>query len=148
MAQDDQYSVIYKEKWQIVKDNLEQSVINILELSENTNPNKLYKQLMQERVVGARLSAPIPKAKLELIMQAFYFAGIPIALWLREEANNLNLNCCQELNNICQGCCLKKLPKNIKSKRHTDWKNVGIGNHLSLLWDDFDLVPKRELIMS
>ena len=148
VSQDDQYSVIYKEKWQIVKDNLEKSVINILELSENTNPNKLYKQLMPERVVGARLSAPISKAKLEFIMQAFYFAGIPIALWLREEASNLN--CCQELNNICQECCLEELPRNIKNRRYQDWgaDTNAIGNHLSLLWDDFDLVPKRELIMS
>lgn len=150
LAQEDQYSIVYREKWQIAKGSLEQLGIDILQLSENTSPNKLYKQLMPDEVVAARLTVPIPQAKLKSIMEVFYFAGIPIALWLREEAKNLNLNFCQELNNLCQQCCLENLPSSIKNRRYQDWDEDtnGIGNHLSLLWDDFDLVPKRELIMS
>jgi len=148
LAQSDQYSVDYKKKWMIVNGCLEESVNNILEVSKKTNAETIYKQLMPDEIVGMSLTVPIPQDKLNLIMQAFYFAGVPIGLWLREEANNID--CCQELNNICQKSRLEKLPKNIKSKRYQDWKSEtnGIGNHLSLLWDDFDLVPKRSLIMS
>ena len=146
--EEDQYSIIYKEKWQIVKDNLKQSVVQILHQSENINPRKLFKQLMSDDIVGVRITAPIPKVKLEFIMQAFYFAGIPIAVWLREGANKLN--CCQELNSIYQESCLEELPRNIKDRRFQDWDEEpeAIGNHISLLWDDIELSPKRSLIMS
>lgn len=148
LSQNDQYSVIYKEKWKIVNNCLKESVNNILEVSEKTNASVIYKQLMPDEIVGMRLTVAIPQDKLEPIMKAFYFAGVPIALWLREEANNVD--CCQELNNLCQECFLERLPTNIKGKRYQDWQGDinGIGNHLSLLWDDFDLVPKRSLIMS
>ena len=83
--------------------------------------------------------------------QAFYYAGIPVALWVRPgEAENID--CGKELTDLCNACnCWSNLPKAIKAKRCESLQedlDTNIGNHLSLLWDDPNIVPPvKELRM-
>ena len=104
-------------------------------------------------MAAVRLTEVLQPEKRESVMEAFYYAGIPVALWMRPEAENID--CAEELQNICNACnSWSDLPKVIKQKRSEAWEqdiDIHIGNHLSLLWDDPNIVPpitKLEMLES
>lgn len=116
------------------------------------NSKKFFRQIFADDVVAVRLTEVLQREKQESIMKAFYYAGIPVALWVRPgEAENID-SCEEALRNICNACnCWSNLPKAIKAKRCESLQedlDTNIGNHLSLLWDDPNIVPPvKELRM-
>jgi hypothetical protein len=135
-----------KEKWRSLTRRERQPVIEIFHpLATSGNSNEFFRQIFAEDVVAVKLTEVLPSEtkKRTFIMMAFHDAGIPVALWMRPEAENLN--CAEELQNICNACnSWSDLPKVIKQKRSEAWEqglDTHIGNHLSLLWDDPDIVP-------
>ncbi|MCL2928516.1 MAG: serine protease [Trichodesmium sp. MAG_R01] len=145
-----------KEKWRSLTSRKRQPVIEIFHpLATSGNSKKLFRQIFAEDVVAVKLTEVLPSEtkKRTLIMMAFHDAGIPVALWMRPEAENID--CAEELQNICNACnSWSDLPKVIKQKRSEAWEqdiDIHIGNHLSLLWDDPNIVPpitKLEMLES
>lgn len=71
-------------------------------------------------------------------------SGLPLAVWgrckLHEPSNET------ELDRVLQSCCLESLPSIVKKERsqsRNKEKDCHIGHHLSLLWDDPDLLPPK-----
>ena len=117
-----------------------------------SNMRRFFQQINPDDVVAVRLTEVLQREKRESVMEAFYYAGIPMALWVRPgEAENID-SCEEALTNICNACnCWSNLPKAIKAKRCESLQedlDTNIGNHLSLLWDDPNIVPPvKELRM-
>ena len=117
-----------------------------------SNMRRFFQQINPDDVVAVRLTEVLQPEKRESVMEAFYYAGIPMALWVRPgEAENID-SCEEALRNICNACnCWSNLPKAIKAKRCESLQedlDTNIGNHLSLLWDDPNIVPPvKELRM-
>ncbi|MDJ1184650.1 trypsin-like peptidase domain-containing protein [Roseofilum casamattae] len=114
---------------------------NLVTVVDNSRPRKLSRKL--EKINGASLRIAMNECNPEVTMQILMETGIPLALWLRE--NPENLDCCGTTlhHKVCQ-CSLEKLPEKVKEQRSEAWAEEcpnHIGNHLSLLWDDPDLVP-------
>ena len=117
-----------------------------------SNMRRFFQQINPDNVAAVRLTEVLQPEKRESVMEAFYYAGIPMALWVRPgEAENID-SCEEALTNICNACkCWSNLPKAIKAKRCESLQedlDTNIGNHLSLLWDDPNIVPPvKELRM-
>jgi hypothetical protein len=127
---------------ELIESNNQQAIIFKKTLANNDHPNKILKYHKFNNVIGSRLTNLSQENSLELknILAILYETGIPLSLWIRPDANP-ELNCQEKLDPICQ-CPLEKLPEIIKNKRYTAWlEDNHIGNHLSLLWDDYQLVP-------
>ncbi|MFM6329363.1 MAG: trypsin-like peptidase domain-containing protein [Microcystis panniformis] len=127
---------------QLIESNNQQTVILKKPLANNDHPNKILKYHKFNNVIGSRLTNLSQENSLELknILAILYETGIPLSLWIRPDANQ-ELNCQEKLDPICQ-CPLEKLPEIIKNRRSAAWlEDNHIGNHLSLLWDDYQLVP-------
>lgn len=126
----------------LIESNNQQTVILKKPLANNDHPNKILKYHKFNNVIGSRLTNLSQENSLELknILAILYETGIPLSLWIRPDANP-ELNCQEKLDPICQ-CPLEKLPEIIKNRRSAAWlEDNHIGNHLSLLWDDYQLVP-------
>lgn len=126
----------------LIESNNQQIVIFKKTLANNDHPNKILKYHKFNNVIGSRLTNLSQENSLELknILAILYETGIPLSLWIRPDANP-ELNCQERLDPMCQ-CPLEKLPEIIKNKRFDAWlEDNHIGNHLSLLWDDYQLVP-------
>jgi arsenate reductase-like glutaredoxin family protein len=127
---------------ELIESNNQQTVIFKKPLANNDHPNKILKYHKFNNVIGSRLTNLSQENSLELknILAILYETGIPLSLWIRPDANQ-ELNCQEKLDPICQ-CPLEKLPEIIKNNRSVAWlEDNHIGNHLSLLWDDYQLVP-------
>ncbi len=136
----DQESLLWQKKCKKLKEKKGKIVATITEICGfcDSEPFELYKKIMPENIIGARLEI-LRESHRENVMEAFYYAGIPLAVWVREAEN---FECQETLENICHQCNLENLSAHLKEKRRTDWGNPNhIGNHLSLLWDDYQLVP-------
>ncbi|MCL2934721.1 MAG: serine protease [Trichodesmium sp. MAG_R03] len=149
----DRHSKTLERKWRSLTSRKRQPVIEIFHPSGISDTKKFFKQIRSENVVAVRLTEVLPPEKQESIMTTIYHAGIPVVLWMRPEAENLD--CGRELTNICNACNYwSDLPKAIKQKRSEAWEqelDTHIGNHLSLLWDDPNIVPpvtKLEMLES
>jgi len=127
---------------ELIESNNQQAIIFKKTLANNDHPNKILKYHKFNNVIGSRLTNLSQENSLELknILAILYETGIPLSLWIRPDANQ-ELNCQEKLDPICQ-CPLEKLPEIIKNNRSVAWlEDNHIGNHLSLLWDDYQLVP-------
>jgi hypothetical protein len=136
----DQESLLWQNKCKKLKEKKGKIVATITEICGfcDSEPFELYRKIMPENIIGARLEI-LQESHRENVMEAFYYAGIPLAIWVREAEN---FECQETLENICHQCNLENLSAHLKEKRRTDWRKPNhIGNHLSLLWDDYQLVP-------
>ena len=145
-----------KEKWRSLTSRKGEKAIEIFHTSGIGDVTSFYEEILPGDVVAVKLTEVLPSEtkKRTLIMMAFHDAGIPVALWMRPEAKNLG-SCDEALTNICNACnSWSDLPKVIKQKRcevRQQELDTHIGNHLSLLWDDPNIVPpitKLEMLES
>ena len=141
----------FESKWRSLTSRKDEKVIKIFHPSGISNMRRFFQQINPDNVVAVRLTEVLQPEKRESVMEAFYYAGIRVALWVRPgEAENID--CGKELTDLCNACnCWSNLPKAIKAKRCKSLQedlDTNIGNHLSLLWDDPNIVPPvKELRM-
>ena len=116
------------------------NTITFQTLENSSNRDQLIDQLNE--TLATRLNFTLQtNDEIQKIMDVLYNTGIPLALWVRKETNNYQ----QELENLSNSSCLINLSKEVKNIRKTAYnqgiQNDHIGNHLSFLWDDYDLLP-------
>jgi hypothetical protein len=72
-------------------------------------------------------------------------SGLPLAIWSRENLAESGHE--TQLVDLLKADCLEQLPHTVKTKRRETRRNNPpdrhIGHHLSLLWDDPNLVPPK-----
>jgi hypothetical protein len=143
------YSKKWKGKWNRKNNLLREKASNIIKCCnyDLEDIDSLFSQLgfkESENVIGLKLiKAPHQNGfndSVELISRT----GLPLAIWDRSNLSKSTKEA--ELNRILETCILEKLPETVKLKRfdsRNESPDCHIGHHLSLLWDDPDLVPPK-----
>lgn len=107
--------------------------------------DKLYFNLLEKKAIAVRFNqSPSPEI-FPKILNAIYKSAIPVALWIRQELQDLNIQA--EIDDLL-GCSTIELPEKVKDKRlqassHTD-KQTHIGHHISLLWENPYILPPKK----
>jgi hypothetical protein len=93
---------------------------------------------MRPEVIGIRRSQPPEPDLRRSILAASLRTGLPVAVWMRSEATDLNPQTWEETFNSVIAGPLENLPDRVLEARRA--KTV-LGQHLSLLWDDPTCLP-------
>ncbi|MBE9130032.1 MULTISPECIES: hypothetical protein [unclassified Coleofasciculus] len=138
---------LWKRKWQQKIPLLQEKASKGFKGCQDCDLEDLYYDLTEEeneKVVGLTLiDAPNQDSSIS-IFNLIFEMGFPLALWGR---SNLSASTNEvELNRVLDACILANLPKTVREVRRKSRKkplSCHIGHHLSLLWDDPDLVPPK-----
>jgi hypothetical protein len=137
----------WKRKWQQKKSLLQEKASTGFKGCKDCDLEDLYYDLTEEEnesVVGLKLIDAPKQDSSTSIFNLIFEMGFPLALWGR---SNLSVSTNEaELNSVLDACILERLPQTVKDKRRESRRqpqNCHIGHHLSLLWDDPDLVPPK-----
>lgn len=136
-------------KWERQQALLQETASQLFMGCDDTDLDHLFGSLKdleaaEAAVIGLKMTqAPCqvgPNSVFSFILQF----GFPLAIWgrcnLSETKNEV------ELDRLLQAACLEKLPDSVRQVRqqcHGKAENCHIGHHLSLLWDDPELVPPK-----
>ncbi len=135
----------WKGKWEQKKSLLQQKALNVFIGYDDDDDDLNYKLTEENKnMVGLKLIKAPSQDCLPSIFDAIFEMGFPLAIWgrsdLAEAANEI------ELGRVLEAHCLSNLPQAVRDKRRESRgqpKDGHIGHHLSLLWDDPDLVPPK-----
>lgn len=97
-----------------------------------------------KNVIGVKLIKALNSDSFTDFGELILNAGLPLAIWGRSNLSESTNE--DELNRILKPCKLEDLPETIKRERcesRNKSPDSHIGHHLSLLWDDPDLVPPK-----
>jgi hypothetical protein len=138
---------IWKNKWKQKKSLLQEKASKGFKGCKDCDLDDLYYELTDEEnenVVGLTLIDVPNQDRVTSIFQLIFELGFPLALWSRSNLSESTNEV--ELNRVLEACILANLPQTVKRERRESRKkplNCHIGHHLSLLWDDPDLVPPK-----
>jgi len=148
LSRSNQYRKKWKRKWNLRNNLIQENAANIFQIFDDCNLDDLdgfYCELCNEGgeyVMGLKLIKAPHHDSFTDIVKLISKAGLPLALWGR---SNLSVSTNEaELNRVLDACILERLPQTVKDERldsRDKPSNCHIGHHLSLLWDDPDLVP-------
>ncbi|MDF5727330.1 MAG: hypothetical protein PUP92_04655 [Rhizonema sp. PD38] len=128
----------WNNKWNTLHSKREEICCSYLTSADNWQ--EIISQLLSDDVLGVKLSQ-IPSKE---ILKAIDQSGTPIALWLRTESKNLDF--ITDFEAFLQDCSITELPKTIKDKRLDAFaKEIHIGKHITLLWDNPNILPPEVL---
>jgi hypothetical protein len=141
----------WKRLWKRHQDLLQESALNVFVEGHDNDLDELMEILddavKSDRIVGLQVTdAPVDT---ENLVYELLDHGLPIAIWSRtnlEEAAHQ-----AQVKELLAACCLETLPSKVKDKRAEtrrtrnplNQKEVHIGHHLSLLWDDPHFYPPK-----
>ncbi len=139
----------WKDNWEQQKQMIQKAASNFFISCDDADIQKIhnfYNRLKTEgnkRLLGIKLTKAPCQHELEEIFDYIFDRDFPFAIWTRFDlCSNKNKD---ELERILE-TSLGDLPKTIKLERLNSFqrpKDSHIGHHLSLLWDDPDLVPPK-----
>ena len=95
------------------------------------------------------LTFPLNGQSREEIFWALLEAGTPVAIWPRasQAVPTEAAECRSRIASTLAASTLRELPKRLQAVRQDAGHNVEhLGNHLTLLWDDFDRIPPKYLM--
>ncbi|MBP0020196.1 MAG: trypsin-like peptidase domain-containing protein [Cyanobacteria bacterium SBLK] len=158
-------------KWQRLRSQLNEPLDRVFLSSDSQSPREINGKAAKDEVLAVHLSKAIAPSNFVSIATALYYAGIPLALWIRSPAQELNCDALEQMwqqiwekmrGKDCEcpiwekiygkdrkSILTQELPKKLKDLRHDAWETQDekhIGNHLSLLWDDPNLAPPDRLL--
>lgn len=138
---------MWKKKWQQKTSLLQEKASKGFKGCKGCDLDDLYYELTDEEnenVVGLKLIDAPNQDSSTSIFNLVFEMGFPLAIWSRVNLSELTNEA--ELNRVLEACILANLPQTVKRERRESRKkplNCHIGHHLSLLWDDPDLVPPK-----
>jgi hypothetical protein len=141
----------WKKLWKRHQGLLQESALNVFVEGHDNDLDELMEILEDavqgDRIVGLQvIDAPVDT---ENLVYELLDSGLPIAIWSRtnlEEAAHQT-----QVKELLAASCLETLPSRVKDKRAEtrrirhpqNQKEVHIGHHLSLLWDDPHFYPPK-----
>ena len=144
---------VHKKKWDAVERLLQSTALLSFREADPRDIDELYDQgerysdpdqLETRDVIGLKLTQPsaVVSEELDDVFETVLMeSALPVMIWVRQ--SELDLECSSSLNQIL-GCILKQLPEGLRNHRLEAFRkkqSCHIGNHLSLLWDDPQLIP-------
>ncbi|MGI2908755.1 effector-associated domain EAD1-containing protein [Tolypothrix sp. VBCCA 56010] len=139
LRKDYPYRNIWVQKWKTLKNLTENAYSKCCTSSECHSWQELFSRLNQDGTIALKLMKPPSNDFLKVMNQT----AIPVALWIRQELQNLNF--LVELDQLLQ-CLITELPERVKQKRLDDFPDKSkqsIGHHLSLLWENPYILPPQ-----
>ncbi len=138
---------LFQEKWyrkgKIFQEKLRTTAADVFILGDANNAEDLFKDVNYDHVEAVKIINVFEEEKYPGVI--LYQAGIPLALWIRNQQQISNIQ--EELNALFKpggnDILLKDLPAQVKIKRQA---GTGIGKHLCLLWDDPNLLPPQQML--
>ncbi|MBW4596634.1 MAG: hypothetical protein KME46_27985 [Brasilonema angustatum HA4187-MV1] len=130
---------LWVQKWKTLKELTENTCSVCCTSGDRYSWEKLLYKLNLDCAVALKLMKPPSKEIFKVMNQT----AIPIALWLRQELENLNHRL--ELDELLT-CSITELPEQVKRKRLCDFPEKSeqrIGHHLSLLWENPYILPPQ-----
>jgi hypothetical protein len=140
----------WRKRWKLYRTQLQVSARDAF-ISGNSNDLDALREVLDEvvqddnsTIVGLQvIQSPIDT---EDLLYELLDSGLPLALWPRQCLNEASHE--TQLQALLASGCLEKLPHRVKAKRYETRRQqntpeLHIGHHLSLVWDDPDLVPPR-----
>ncbi|NEZ54306.1 serine protease [Adonisia turfae] len=108
------------------------------------NPASLFAKLQHAKSLGFKLIKVCTDESYPDVFGAVMAAGIPAAVWLRSDAFCAELDAVDKVDQLL-ACKMTTLPDVVKQVRadaiaNASAEDAHIGHHLSLLWDDPNLV--------
>ncbi len=124
----------WEPKWKILQQFTQPSACSAFILGDEENVNDLIYELRLQTNIGLKIVKAPKNIGKGSIFAAILKTGIPVALWLKK--NTENLDCQSEIEQILSGR-IHDLPETIRRKREdAQDSDTHIGHHLSLLWED------------
>lgn len=142
---DDPLTQLWRDKCELLKSRETKTVLENLPEHSTDNLKQLYLKLRSPEVIGVRFETLKAKQR-KTVMGVLLDAGIPVALYVRETKPD---DSSENIKSLCQKWNLNKLIENLKDQRSDAWaldKTDHIANHVSLLWDRYDLLPPQHLL--
>lgn len=132
----------WKNKWQAFDTLLQASACDTLLLADDqTSLRQLQVNLKASDKVGLKILNCPTKVASGNPLKALLSSGSPTAIWVREKP--AQIDCPREFEALL-GCCIQVLPEHVQQARQAAYpleKDAHIGHHLSLVWEDPNLVP-------
>lgn len=131
------YRNVWVQKWKTLKELTENPCSKCCTSGDYHSWQELFSRLNQDCAIALKLMKPPSKEFFQVMDQT----AIPVALWIRQELQNLNFQV--ELDQLLQ-CSITELPERVKQKRLDDFPDASeqrIGHHLSLLWENPHILP-------
>jgi len=136
----------WKQRWQQKRSLLQKNALDVFKGCDDSDLKQRYYDLTGEgeSVIGLKL---LKAPKLESgasIFRLISGLGIPLAVWCRTDLKTTTNEA--ELDRVLGACCLESLLNTVKRERRASHQRPvksHIGHHLSLLWDDPDLIPPK-----
>lgn len=130
-----QYYARWQQKWEALERKQQSQARDNFVRSDCSNKARLLKQLKSAEMA---ILENLPSDRVE---ETFEFlakkVGLPVALWSRQET------LCQELDRLLD-CAVINLPERVYEERSETLdceEDSHLGYHLSLVWEDFKVVP-------
>lgn len=134
----DEKIIRWQEKWKTLNSRREELCCPYFISGDNWR--EIFSELQSVNAVGLKLFQVPSKDILKAIDQT----GTPVALWLRTELNNSDFLI--DFEAILQECSITELPNKIKNERLVAFKQeIHIGKHITLLWDNPNILPPEVL---
>ena len=135
-------------KWQQQQSLLQNKSFEVFKAADDSDLDALSAALHEvedeDTTIGLKVTQAPSQAQPDKLFRLLFKSGLPLAIWgrcdLLEPTNEA------ELDRVLQACCLESLPSVVKKERYqsrTKNQDCHIGHHLSLLWDDPDLLPPK-----
>ncbi|NEP18257.1 MAG: trypsin-like peptidase domain-containing protein [Leptolyngbya sp. SIO4C1] len=130
-----QHYARWQQKWEDLEQEHQTSVRDVLVRSDCSKKGRLLKQLRSaEMAILENLTSDRVEEIFEFLAKK---VGLPVALWSRQDAQ------CQDLEHLLD-CAVINLPERVFEERSEtlDCENkTHVGYHLSLVWEDFKVIP-------
>lgn len=130
------YKNDWMHKWEFIQ---QQNCRECFVPADSYSWQELYSKLNQNSVYALKLiNSPSPE-----IFQVISKTAVPVALWIRQELENLDIQA--ELKGLLK-CSIPELPQRVREKRNDSFgkdKQSHIGHHISLLWENPNVLPPQ-----
>lgn len=130
------YKNDWMHKWELLQ---QQNCSECFVPADSCSWQELYSKLNHNRVYALKLiNSPSPE-----IFQVISKTAVPVALWIRQELENLDIQA--ELDDLLQ-CSITELPQRVREKRNDSFgkdKQSHIGHHISFLWENPNILPPQ-----
>jgi len=149
--QSDEKIIFWQQKWRVLQENYTKLCVDFFVAGEiNDNALGIVSKLNSDNS-GIKIGLKLLHLPSKDILKAIDATGTPIALWLRNDLESLNIkhekssNAKQEFDNILDSS-IEDLSDKIKKTRSFALRDKDhIGNHISLLLDNPYILPPEAL---
>lgn len=137
---------LWLKRWRQQQALCEAIALNTFVPGNDADLDELYDALedLEDEIVGLKVTQVPGDLNPDGLFGAILQAGLPLAIWSRCELSESAVEA--ELDRLLSQDCLMQLPRTVRNERRAARKakkDCHIGHHLSLLWDDPDLIPPK-----